>query len=518
MASRSEIPASGQYDSRLSELIWRSVKLRISILIVCIFFLLTTWSSLEVGNRNAREIDKSNCLKVADDAQQRSKLEHRAFLQRFPDLQKYENENGYPIQAATDFCAELKNIHYYLQSLQAEMKASNPQKAKDEEEIENNIWKSLSDYESKRKEAYRIELKIASEYSENNVEANALSVAAAIPFIVISLLVLYFMIGRQEGGLRNQLRLEVARLDLDETGSPDRLAAKSQYFVSPRDRVGKFGLLQSLNSPDKFANILLLFSTLYLLFTVTGEFVDELPSLTDSVFGGYSFWLYAVSFFAILLVIASHRHFSATEPPRSADHRIILPEYRTENLQHTVGPRRFVRSVWRWAIFASVGLAFLCLFVPWAHRDWNPNRGTSIYGYEWLLEQNPANHWIGPAAQSMELTEFRQIRVEILIALTFLILCVLCELRFARNERQIKIIARQFRTVAAVVVVFLSIHYLIFMEILEERGAPSALLPGGGGSMWFYSPAFGYWIFTAICLALSVLNLSELATLYEHMN
>jgi hypothetical protein len=60
-----------------------------------------------------------------------------------------------------------------------------------------------------------------------------------------------------------------------------------------------------------------------------------------------------------------------------------------------------------------------------------------------------------------------------------------------------------------VIVLFLSFNYLVFMQILEdERLDPLHIWQESQGAMLFYSPAFGYWIFTVLCVVLSTLSLS----------
>ena len=237
---------SGQYDSRLAELIWRSVKLRISILLFCIFCLLTTWSSLEMGNRKVQEVDKAFCLKIAANTQQLFLLENRSWLQQNPS-------SAIPTPESLDagaYCASIEDTHYWILYQQAalEITLANPKEPEDQKKLEQAIWKSLSDYSARRNEAFRIDLKAASEFSENDIEVNALSVAAVIPFLVMGMLVLYFMLGYQESGLTNQLRLELESIENRGATSQDLFAAKSQYFVSPRDRVGVSRLLEFLTA------------------------------------------------------------------------------------------------------------------------------------------------------------------------------------------------------------------------------------------------------------------------------
>src|SRR5712692_5923530 len=53
---------------RFAELIWRTVKLRVSLLVVCAVMLLVTWSGLTNGNVEATKLDIDFCHHLSDEA------------------------------------------------------------------------------------------------------------------------------------------------------------------------------------------------------------------------------------------------------------------------------------------------------------------------------------------------------------------------------------------------------------------------------------------------------------------
>jgi hypothetical protein len=53
---------------RLGELIWRTIKIRISLLALGIIVLLVVWSSLLTGDQQALELDRTFCHQLSDDA------------------------------------------------------------------------------------------------------------------------------------------------------------------------------------------------------------------------------------------------------------------------------------------------------------------------------------------------------------------------------------------------------------------------------------------------------------------
>jgi hypothetical protein len=169
-------------------------------------------------------------------------------------------------------------------------------------------------------------------------------------------------------------------------------------------------------------------------------------------------------------------------------------------------------------ILTLVGVGFVTLFVPWAHQDfavpWQHQdiRGPFIFGFEWLLRHDQSNNWIGAAGRRMNLTIFREVRLEVLTALTFLTLCLFCEVKPPSRWPRVGNVRKTLlalRNLFAVIVLFFTFDYLVFMTVLEEEAFSFlSSMSARGGSMLYYSPAFGYWIFSALCVALSALCLS----------
>jgi hypothetical protein len=58
--------SSNESEIRLAELIWRTVKLRLSLLVLAIVVLLVVWSSLLNGNQEAQKIDTKFCEYLVD--------------------------------------------------------------------------------------------------------------------------------------------------------------------------------------------------------------------------------------------------------------------------------------------------------------------------------------------------------------------------------------------------------------------------------------------------------------------
>jgi len=499
------ISNSQQYDSRLAELIWRSIKLRVTILLICIFALLITWSSLEVGNRKAQDVDKAFCFKTADDVQQ-IYVEARKLQQ--PPIRATSTSEAHLSPA--DYCALVLDTRYWIQYQQLDLSSSlaDPKTPEVIRKLQERVWNIFADYDIKRDEAFRLDLKLSSGYSENSIEANALSVAACIPFVVSGLLILYFMLGHQEAAWRSELLLQLKRLGSEVGSSPDLFASKSQHFVSPRDSTGGIRPPSFLYSPDKFATTVLLVSASYLLFRVTGEFASELTNITDSIFWSYPFWLYTMAFSAVLMLIASQRHYAATVPKKWSDQLIIVPDTSTGSHHRSLGLRKIVALIGRPMTVVLVAVGFGSIFFPMAWRD----LGGPIYGYEWLLFHDPSDRLIGVAGQAMNLTLFREVRIEIVAALIFLALCLLSSFEVVLPWPRLRRTISKLRFLGAIVVAFLSINYLIFMAILDDEAFNLLLRreDQSQGTMIWYHPGSAYWVFTTVCMVLSALTLGRL--------
>ncbi len=221
------------FETRLSELIWRTVKLRVSVLILSILALLLIWSALITGNKEAQKLDDSSCRFLIN--------QDNDILKSVGDrtnewLAKREKE---PLEThfrkADEYCSG-RGSRRWIEVIRS-MDLQFPLIATPGLPDDVTAWlgqrpKAFADYDTQRRASYRLNIKLSSEYSESSVEGNTLAVAEIVPFCIFIALTAYFILGFQEDSYRTQSRLLLQTRE-DEGRETGLVLAETQFFAHP---------------------------------------------------------------------------------------------------------------------------------------------------------------------------------------------------------------------------------------------------------------------------------------------
>jgi hypothetical protein len=255
---------------RFAELIWRTVKLRVSLLFVCAVTLLITWSGLTNGNIEATKLDVDFCNQLQIEA-----------------AKSMSELAGKPVEPFMICTAD--HARYFIESGRA-FEAVLPLEgaAFDKSRAER------ADYDQKRRAAYKLEIGLSSQGAESKVIVNTLSVAEVVPFVVVLILAIVKVLGFQQNAYREYLRSLLN--EMKSKGELDHGIAGSQ-FLSGLDinKTGKFGAWMVF-SPEGAAIWVLVAGVSYLLLAVLGAFVINIIHLTNSIFLNYLCALYTLMF------------------------------------------------------------------------------------------------------------------------------------------------------------------------------------------------------------------------------
>jgi hypothetical protein len=216
---------------RLAELIWRTVKLRVSLLTLVIVVLLVVWSSLLNGNQEAQKIDVKFCGYLVDN--------HNTLQQR---LTAEVNKTLKPVQAklppvtfsAEDTCGSGSSRTWIEITRQTDEELP-PEHLLDFspdyiKQSEDEKTKAFADYDIQRHTAYRLQIQLSSEYSGSTIIVNALTVAKGIPFCTFLILAVVLILGFQQSAYRRRLRI----LLLSKSGDHlNESMAETQFFGAP---------------------------------------------------------------------------------------------------------------------------------------------------------------------------------------------------------------------------------------------------------------------------------------------
>jgi hypothetical protein len=452
---------------RLSELIWRTVKLRLALLIAAAVMLLVTWSGLTDGNADAKKLDIDFCNHVEE--------ETSASLKKLTP-----NWSEKPLSVCTPATARLfiESGRAFSLILPLEGEAFDKKKAE------------LAEYDEKRKAAYKLEIGLSSQGGESKVIVNALSVAQVEPFVVVVILSIVMVLGFQQKAYRTRLRTLLAALKSHE--EQNQKIAETQ-FLSGFDVDDRFeGARWKALSPEGVAMVGLLAAVTYLLFAVLAAFVINLIHLTNSIFANYLFALYALVFFVIVGLWRTHlRYHISRESPRKFKFSFVGV---------------LLKSDWLARIFVFV--AVLSIFLPWTTNG--------MRGYRFVAHQKPLFMAHGHAQYPLDPGLFMEVRLQLLVVAMFLGVFLL-KPSLRKAPKHVRIAFDRADWIFTLLTLFLVLNYLLYMGSLEYLSLTDAdfstawflgvMNRDAGYALSTYDPAFGFIIFVFCCLMLCCISL-----------
>jgi hypothetical protein len=477
---------------RLAELIWRTAKLRVSLLVLTIVVLLVVWSSLLNGNQEAQKIDAKFCEYLVDNhntlqmkltEELNKPIEPKPAVSKSkPFLLKSEQECGEThsrawIEITRQMDEELPLEPLLPPSLDYVTKATDEKK------------RAFADYDAQRYAAYRLQIQLSSAYSGSTIIVNALTVAKTIPFCVFVILAVVSIFGFEQSAYRRQLRV----LARKKTGNDlSEMMTETQFFATPLDRDPSHPEKYLAMSPVDLAIGALGVALILLLVGIVSTFLLNLVHLTDSIVLSYPFALYASLILLIGVMAITYKSYAECFQPR--------PEHKKYNSNWQ--PSRESKCLTLTAVLtACASLAF-----PWATQG---EGGDFFRGFEFLLTQRPTGKLFNYTTYALSPAIFRDVRIQVTVALAFLAVCVLDALAGFPRTKRLALLLHQLRRLLAACVFVLSIYYLWYMAFLEYESVywvPWLDKTGYQGPAWakgypmlFYNPAYGFWIFLLCC-------------------
>ena len=491
---------------RLAEVIWRTIKLRASLLILSIVVLLASWSSLLNGNQEAQKIDTKFCEYLIDQhnvIQRRLTEEVNKSLKTKPKIPK-----AVPVVfSSVDFCQTTpsrtwievtRNIDETTPDIFATSPPSPPELSF-LAEFAASKKKAFEDYDKQRYAAYRIQIQLSSEYSGSTITLNALSVAKVVPFCILGVLAMVVALGFQQASYKRQLR----SLLLSASDKIALVMAETQFLAAPLRRRGSRLIKYLEVYPLGFAIASLSVAVVLSLIGLTSTFVLNLIHLTDSVILSYPFALYgSITLLACALLITRKSYIANTQPDsEESDERRASP----------------LSSSAKWLTIFGVIAATVSLGFRWATNTVDPE--SFFKGFEFLLNQQPTGQLFNFMTYDLSPQVFRDARIQVTVATIFLFVCVLDALFRSNQANPVIAFLRETRTFLAIGVLALAVYFLMYMGTLQyeavywvpwlDQFAYQGSANAKGYPMIFYNPAYGFWIFLSCCLLLIWLSFAR---------
>lgn len=487
---------SNESEIRLAELIWRTVKLRVWLLVLAIVALLITWSALVKGNREAEKIDSTFCQYLVVNhnelRQQLTDAVNKSLTNR-PDLPKSQ-----PILLSSEEECQTGHSRVWIEitrstdeTLPLEIPIANGiptndfiQKSVDEKH------RKFAEYDLQRPAAYELQIQLSSEYSGSTIIVNALTIAKVVPFGVFLVLTIVTILGFQQSAYQERLRALLRKRHGDELWEA---MAEAQFFAAPVRRVQSRPEAYFALSVDDLAVGTLAIATVVLLFGMVSTFLLNLVHLTDSVISGYPFALYAALILSVSVTVLN---------------RGIYTNLAHANANESDdGPTPKTTRKSKWLTIAAALAACLALALPFvvdADEDY-------LRGFRFLMRQAPTGRLFNYETYAFSPAIFRDIRILLTIAVAFVVICVLDSLSawtFLSTIRRLSafgIFALAFYFVAYLAFLdYESFYWVPWLDRLGLQGPAGAK----GYSLLSYNPTYGFWLFFACCLFLVWLSLT----------
>lgn len=472
---------------KLAELIWRAVQLRITLLVLLLFGILITWSALASGDQKAKDLDQEYCRKIVA-------RDNATFPQSQPKV-------GPPIPSGIEpdiWCTERGSLTYVEASRAASSmlspsnlgSSSTPAISK----IYNEQLQLLSEYDAKRRSLYGIQIQLSSVFSGSSILVDALPVAEFAPFVALVIGSVVMILGFQEKAQKEQLKVLIEGDGLGRTLAAT--LARTSFFVLPlivKERKKRWLFL----SAEKLTLCSLGTAVCLCLLTMMSRFIVHLVHLTDSMFN-YASLLLLVSLILVWWLFQTRDFYLK-------DWAVQFSSTDDSGTQ---------RGTFRATMIVLASLAFASLFLPWA----SPFNGDPLRGTYFLIRQPTIVRKMAPSLPDtysflIEPNLYRELRIQIWIAIAFLCFCLLTAI-WRQNMTGLRKILRLSQLGLGGVTVFLSLNLILYMVILEyeaDIGASwgfqntfaSALVGERfGWPLEFYNPSYGFLIFVLCCFGM----------------
>ena len=461
--------------------------------------LLVVWSSLLNGNQEAQKIDTKFCEYLVDNhntVQKKLADEINKSLESRSDIPKSQplllsSEDQCHIGSSRNWIEITRNTDETL-PLETPLNPAIPSldfivKAADEK------WKAFADYDNRRHAAYRLQIQLSSEYSGSTIIVNALTVAKVMPFCVFVILAVVSILGFQQSAYRSRLRVLVR----DKTGDDRSEAmAETQFFAAQFDRDPSRLEKYLAVSPVDLAIGALSVALILLLTGIVSTFLLNLVQLTDSIILSYPFALYGSLILLTGVLLITRKSYLESARPKAECQKD--------------GSEAHQPIEAKWLTLASALIACVSLALPWVAQS--NEDGDFFRGFQFLLNQRPTGKLFNYTTYAFSPAIFRDVRIQVTIAVAFLAVCILNALLGFSNAKGLVVLLHRVRRPLAACIFVLSIYYIFYMSFLEYESVYWVPWldqlgyqgPAGakGYSMLWYDPAYGFWIFLVCCLFL----------------
>ncbi|MBZ5698402.1 MAG: hypothetical protein LAN18_07620 [Acidobacteriia bacterium] len=513
----SEAKNDSTAEVRLAELIWRTIKIRLTLFLLMIAAILLIWTTLETGR-------KQSVLFQKEFAQQEVKLLKKlatggdASLKSIPDaalkpMQDLEQQAA--ISPGIFIETEKRIVRMVLPTL-----GNDEQSAKAHQVLQER-QQALDDYDRRQQDAFQIEVSVP--YLKRSVTVNALTLSDAWPFFVIAMLLVIITLGYQQKNY--ELILSFERTKWGTEREKARSLALAEFFggtlVKHRDDgedVWQYKRRLAFY-PESFIMACMYLIVLYLSIQLLATYNPTLVHRTDSIFFSY----YSVVWIVLVIsgfLICGTRAYYRRELMDAMGAKVTSGGFSfvastgkkiNESIRAALNTRLPRYDV---ASFVLAGSGLILVFFRWTQPPF------LLRGLGFLLNQKPLSTNSGIVFFPIDPYVFREMRIQVAFGVLFLIVCV-CHSLLEMSRRplfsRISSFIRPIRVSMGYVLLYLAGNFLLYLGILQYQSetdvstpildvifSPRGMETPRGLPLLFYNPTWQFLVFLFACVALAL--------------
>ncbi len=478
---------------RLADLIWRSYKLKIIVLVASLLCLQLISSGLRNGRKIEEEINK------------RSVEARLQWTSKIPSAVPHKAVLSDPTMAGLADEAELRVYAYILPML-----PSNDPKSQAVIDSLHSRYRQLQGFVGERENAYNLDFGIP--YLKSSVLINVLLLMDLWPILLLCSLATVFAISMRQ----RAYEIVLSKIIREAGGANERaiqsaftgyLAGELRTEVLAGKRVSVY-IPSLILLPEPFITTCLFLALLYFSARMPGTNMPSMFQLSSTIVGYHTVVMCVGAL--LVLILFKTKSYYASEVQRATGTRVLgwlgLKTARYVRAFKSLCSRPNVRH----AGTRILGITTLgSLFLPWVG-----NWGT--FGFQLFLAQSPISQSGKLTFYRMDPTILGEVRLQLAVAIAFVMLML-----FGGTFRRYAIKVRRISYYLSIAILLMIANFLIYLVVLDytqQRELVNAVFsmmfnPAGpvegarGLPLVLQYPMYGFFLFifslTSLCLVAS---------------
>jgi hypothetical protein len=457
------------YEKGLTDLVWRSFRLKMIVLVVSLIGILLVSSALRNGRRVVGEINKRSM-----EARLQWTKKVPATVSSIVDLTK-EPKFADPSQAELIDEVELRLYRLFLQGFPSD----DPKESAGMEALKarsNEIQRFMDE----RENAYNLEFGMA--YVKNNVFVNALTVIDFWPLVLLCTFAGVIAITMRQRAC--EIMLSAMIQDSSKTEERAVQSASTGFLVGDLksaslggERVAVY-MRPLILLPEPLITTCLLIAILYFSIGLPETEMPSLFELNSTVFGYHTFVILVGCFLAFVL-LKTRAYYESKIRAATGTRVLSWAEFGIAKWKQPIRSAVSKRTVDQIGVYFLSAVVLGSLFLPWIGK-WQ------LRGFQLLLPQKPISQKGSIIFYKMDPWIIREMRIQLAVAIAFVVLMLVCVLARYRHKWRVLVDVCYYSALGILALIVNLVVYLALLDYNSQRAILNAVFTmflGPGGSL-----------------------------------